>query len=147
MVEECKEESKIYLEKLEKIIVLITTKKEDPDNRDLSFFGWDNRYEIHGKLGAIFDDIHGEVSMLRLLGLKDEYWHDTYRFFDFGQLLSLYPYSTCILEELGSYRHRDDVQNYIIQIKDLEDALKSIHQQLKNVQKNTINKVISCVKK
>ena len=145
MAEESKEEPKIDLEKLEKTIVLITTKKEDPNNRDLSFFGWDDRYELEGKKGVIFS--HSKVPMLNAIGLKEKYWNVSYVFIDFDQLLSLYPYSKCILETLESYRHRDDVQNYIQQIKNLEDTLKSVHQQLKNVQKNTFNEAILCIKK
>lgn len=136
---------KINLEKLEKIITLIITKKEDPTNKDLSFFGWDDRYELKGKKGAIFKSPEDET--LRDIGLKAQYWGIEYVFFDFDQLLSLYPYSKCMLEILESYRHRDDVQHYIKIIKDLEDALSSTRQLLKNSENDAFNKVISCVKR
>lgn len=140
------EEPKIDLGTLEETISLIVIKKEDPSNRDLSFFGWDGRHELAGKKGAIFDDFHGAVSMLRYLGLKDIYWNVTYRFFDFDQLLTLYPYAKCILDILESYRHRTDVQDLKTQIKELKDAITFAQKQTKDIEKDTFNRVLTCIK-
>ncbi len=138
------EEQKINLQKLEEIIALIITKKEDPSNKELSFFGWDDRYELHGKKGVIFDDFGYKLSMLRAIGLQEEYWNVTYSFIDFGQLLSLYPYTKCMLDILEAHRHRDDIQRLFQQIKDIENTLSSLHEQLKDIEKNTFNEVLKC---
>lgn len=137
-------EQKINLQKLEEIIALIVTKKEDPSNKELSFFGWDDRYELRGKKGVIFDDFENKLSMLRAIGLQEEYWNVTYSFIDFDQLLSLYPYAKCMLDILEAHRHRDDIQRLFQQIKDVESALSSLHEQLKDIEKSTFNKVLTC---
>lgn len=140
-----KEPKIIDFGKFEEIIALIITKKEDPTNRNLTFFGWDGRYELQGKKGAIFKG--PEDVILRDLGLKAQFWSAEYVFFDFDQLLGLYPYSECILNILESYRHSDVVIRLSTDYNNLESAFKSIKKQIEDIQKNTFERILFCVKK
>lgn len=140
------EESKINLKKLEEIIVLIITKVEEPKNRDLSYFGWDDRYELHGKKGAIFD-VAKYSPMLQALGLKGEEWNVSYRFFGFDELLALYPHTECLLNVLEAHRHNENIQRVTEQIKDLQSALSLANQQIKDAEHNTFHKVLACTKR
>lgn len=139
------EDKKIDLKKLKELVALIVTKKEDPTDRHLSFFGWDDRYELEGKKGATFS--HSEVAMLNAIGLKEKYWNISYVFIDFDQLLSLYPYSECLLDTLEKYFHRTDVQRLTSQIADIESALSISKKQLKDFERIAFNKVLVCIKK
>lgn len=140
------EESKINLKKLEEIIALIVTKVEEPKNRNLSYFGWDDRYELHGKKGAIFDTTKASP-MLQALGLKGEEWNVSYRFFGFDELLALYPYAECLLNVLEAHRHNESVQRATEQIKDLQSALSLANQQIKDAEHNTFHKILVCIKR
>lgn len=139
------DDSHINIEKLEEIVALIITKVEDPKNRNLSYFGWDNRYELHGKKGAIFDVAH-KSPILRTLGLKGEEWNVSYTFFTFEELLSLYPYTKCILEILEAHRNSESIQRVTKQIKDLQSALSLANRQMKDAEHNTFHKVLACIK-
>lgn len=140
------EESKINLKKLEEIIALIVTKVEEPKNRNLSYFGWDDRYELHGKKGAIFG-VAKDSPMLQALGLKGEEWNVSYRFFGFDELLTLYPHTECLLKVLEAHRHNENVQRATEQIKDLQSALSLANQQIKDAEHNTFHKVLACMKR
>lgn len=139
-------DSKINIKRLEEIIALVITKVEEPKHKHLSFFGWDDRYELHGSKGVIFDTTK-DLPMLRALGLKGEEWNVTYTFFGFDELLSLYPYAECILNVLEAHRHNDDVQRVAEQIKDLQSALSLANQQIKDAEHNTFHKVLACIKR
>ncbi len=133
------------LGQFEETIALIVAKKEDPNNKDLIFFGWDGRYELRGKKGAIFKG--SETIMLRDLGLKAQFWSAEYVFYDFDQLLSLYPYSECILKILESYRHSDKAIQLITDYNNLESTFKSVKKQIEDIQKNTLERILFCIKK
>lgn len=140
-----KEVFKTDLNTFEETIALIVTKKEDPNNKNLAFFGWDGRYELRGKKGAIFKG--PETIMLRDLGLKAQFWSAEYIFYDFDQLLSLYPYSECILNILESYRHSDKVIQLITDYNNLENTFKSVKKQIEDIQKNTLERILFCIKR
>ena len=138
------EEIKVDLKKLRELFALIVTKKEEPTNRDLSFFGWDDRYEFHGKKGTIFSIT--EIPMLNAIGLKEEYWNPSWRFIDFDQLLKLYQYAECALDAVDAFNHNENVQRVIQQINDLSNTLKLLAQQKKEYEKRTFNRVLTCMK-
>lgn len=140
------EESKINLKKIEEIITLIVTKVEDPKNRNLSYFGWDDRYDLHGKKGVIFGVAY-ESPMLQAIGLKGEEWNISYRFFGFDELSSLYPYAECMLNILEAHRHSESIQRVTEQIKDLQSALSLANQQIKDAEHNTFHKILACMKR
>lgn len=138
-------EQDIDFKHLEETVALIVTKKELPYNKDLSFFGWDGRYELNSKKGALFERKY--IHALNLLGLKSEPYNTDYDFIDFDQLLRLYEYAECILDLLYAHRHSDDVKRNIQQIIDLSDALNLAKKQKKEFDDTTIKNLQNCIRK